>query len=176
MKKSISSGMSSRRSDSEGTRTGTTDSRWNKSSRNMPSAISARQVARGGGDHAHIDMDAGRAFDTRKILVDQHAQDFRLGVARHVGDLVDVERAAVGFLQRAGFARTPVAGLDAKKFGLHGLGGDRRSVDHHERAARARGRRVDGAGRQFLAHAGRAGNQDAGIGRRDASRSTGAIA
>ena len=39
MKKVISSGMSSRRSDSDGTRIGTTDRRWNRSSRKAPSAI-----------------------------------------------------------------------------------------------------------------------------------------
>ena len=83
-------------------------------------------------------MDAGRPIDARKILVHQHAQNFRLGVARHVGDFVDIKRAAMGLLQRPGFARTPVPGLDAEKFGLHGLGGDGRRVDHHKRpAARA---------------------------------------
>ena len=41
MKKATSSGMSSRRSDEAGTRIGTTLSRWNRSSRKRPSAISA---------------------------------------------------------------------------------------------------------------------------------------
>ena len=43
MKYSTNSGMSSRRSESPGTFTGTTFSRWNRSSRNRPAAISSRK-------------------------------------------------------------------------------------------------------------------------------------
>ena len=175
MKKSISSGISSRRSASEGTRTGTTERRWNRSSRKPPSAMARGKIARGRGNHPHIDMDAGGPVHTRKILVDQHAQDFRLGVARHVGHFVDIERAAMRLLERAGFARTPVPRLDPKKLGLHGLGGDGRRIDDHKRARRARGSLMDRAGRKFLADARRAGDQNARIGRRDALDQSGAI-
>ena len=37
-------------------------------------------------------------------LIDQHAQDLALGLARHVGDLVDEQRAAMGLLERADLA------------------------------------------------------------------------
>ncbi len=52
--------MSSRRSDSDGTRTGTTARRWNRSSRNVPSAMSGGEIARTRRDDAHVDMDAGQ--------------------------------------------------------------------------------------------------------------------
>ena len=41
------------------------------------------------------------AADALEVLVDEHAQDAVLGLARHVGDLVDVERAAMRLLERA---------------------------------------------------------------------------
>ena len=40
-----------------------------------------------------------------KRLIDEHAQDLVLRLARHVGDLVEIERAAVRLLERADLAR-----------------------------------------------------------------------
>ncbi len=111
MKYSTSSGMSSRRSARAGTRTGTTFRRWNRSSRKRPSAISVAQVAGGRGDHAHVDLHVGVAADPPEALLDQHAQDAALGLARHVGDLVEEEGAAVGLFEDADLARGAVAAL-----------------------------------------------------------------
>ena len=56
-------------------------------------------VAAGRRHDAHVDRDLGRAADPLEGLVDQDAQDLVLGVARHVGDFVDEQRAAVGELE-----------------------------------------------------------------------------
>ena len=50
-----------------------------------------------------------------KVLVDQHAQDLRLRLARHVGDFVEIERAAVGLLERADPAGRPADRFDAEQ-------------------------------------------------------------
>ena len=63
-----------------------------------------REIARARRDDADIDIYAGRAADTEKILLDQHPQDLALGLPGHIGDFVEVERAAVGFLERANLA------------------------------------------------------------------------
>ena len=119
--------MSSRRSASEGTRIGTTDRRWNRSSRNAAFGDRRGKIAAGRGDDPHVDMDARRAADALEILVDEDAQDFALRLPRHVGDFVDIERAAMGLLERADLAAAPVAGLDAEQLDLHSIRRDRRA-------------------------------------------------
>ena len=78
------------------------------------------EVLRRRGDDADIDLDALGAADPFELLVDQHAQDLALRVARHVGDLVEIERAAMGFLQRADLAFAAV-GFGAEQLDLHAL-------------------------------------------------------
>src|SRR5438270_63063 len=56
---------------------------------------------------------------------------------RHVGDFVNVERAAMRLFQCADFAALPIHGLGAEKFDFHRLGRDRRCVDDVERTAGA---------------------------------------
>ena len=46
------------------------------------------QVARGGGDHADVDLHVLLAADAAEALFDQHAQDSALALARHVADVV----------------------------------------------------------------------------------------
>ncbi len=100
-----SSGMSSRRSASAGTRIGTTARRWNRSSRNVPSAIS-RSRSRPVEEMMRTSTLTRVAPPTRwKRLVDEHAQDLVLRLARHVADFVEIERAAVRLLERADLAR-----------------------------------------------------------------------
>ena len=97
--------MSSRRSASAGTRSGTTVRRWNRSSRNGPRAIS-RSRSRAVEETTRTSTFTWSVPPTRwKRLVDEHAQDLVLRLARHVGDLVEVERAAVRLLERADLAR-----------------------------------------------------------------------
>ena len=47
------------------------------------------------------------AADAGEGLVDQHAQHLALGLQRHVGDFVEIERAVMGQLEQAGLARAP---------------------------------------------------------------------
>ena len=78
-----------------------------------------------------------RAADALEGLVDQHAQDLVLRLARHVGDLVDEQRAAMRFLERADLALLrAVRGLDAEQLDLHALRRDGGGVDDDERPAR----------------------------------------
>ena len=130
--------MSSRRSASAGTRIGTTARRWNRSSRNVPSAISRSRSRAGRRDDADVDVDPVGAADALEGLVDEDAQDLVLRLARHVADLVEIERAAVRLLERADLARGAVGGLGAEQLVLHALRRDRRGVEDDERPGRAR--------------------------------------
>ena len=96
-----------------------------------------QQIACARGNHAHVDMNACRAADASEVLVDENTQDFRLRFLRHVGDFVNVERAAMRLFQCADFAALPIHGLGAEKFDFHRLGRDRRCVDDVERTAGA---------------------------------------
>ena len=123
------------------------------------------EVARGRGDDADVDIDLGGAAGALEGLVDQHAQNLVLGLARHVGDFVDEQRAAMGLFQRAGLARLLAIGLlDAEQFDFHPLRRDRRGVDDDERSLGAGRGIVQRARGQFLAGAGRADDQDAAVG------------
>src|SRR5712692_1135737 len=125
-------------------------------------------VARGRGHDAHVDRDLGAAADALEGLVDQHAQDLVLRLARHVADLVDEKRAAMRLLERADLAGLrPVRLLDAEELDLHALGRDGSRVDDDERRAVAARHGVDGARGELLAGAGGTDDQDAAVGRRD---------
>ena len=97
------------------------------------------QVARGRGDDAHVDRDLAGAADALEGLIDQHAQDLVLRLARHVGDFVDEQRAAMRLLQGADLARPRCrCAVGAEQFDLHALRRDRGGIDDDEGpAARA---------------------------------------
>ena len=61
----------------------------------------ARQVAAGRGDDADVDLHLLGAADALERLVHQHAENLALCFERHVGEFVDVERSAMGLLERA---------------------------------------------------------------------------
>ena len=125
------------------------------------------KVAGGGGENADVDIDPVGAADALEGLVDKDAEDLVLGLARHVGDFVEVERAAMSFLEGADLACQAIDLLGAEELVLHALGRDRGGVEDDERPRGAGRQFVNGAGRQFLAGAGRPGNHDAAVGRRD---------
>ena len=54
------------------------------------------RVAVGGGDHPHVDVDRLVAADAHHGAGLQHAQELDLQLDRHLGDLVEEERAACG--------------------------------------------------------------------------------
>ena len=53
------------------------------------------------GDHAHVDADRRLAADAVELAFREHAQQPRLQRERHVADLVEEQRAAVGLLEAA---------------------------------------------------------------------------
>ena len=110
------------------------------------------------------------AADALEVLLDQHAQDLALRLQRHVGDLVDVERAAVRFLESADLARPAGAILGAEQLLLDAVGRHGRGVEHDERPVGAMRLAMDDARGELLAGARRAADQDAAVGRRDACR------
>src|SRR5690606_1503683 len=110
------------------------------------------EIAAGRGDDPHVDIDLAGAADALEGLVDQHPQNLVLRLARHVGDLVDEQTAAMRLLERADLARlAAVRLLDAEQFDLHALGGDGGGVDDDEWPLRAFGEIMDRARGEFLA-------------------------
>ena len=117
---------------------------------------------------AHVDIDLVGAADALEGLVDQHAQNLVLRLARHVGNFVDKERAVVRLLERSDLALLrPVRRFHPEQFRFHPLGRDGRGVDDDEWSIRALRVLVDRARRQFLAGAGRPNDHDAAVCRRD---------
>src|ERR1700691_5506285 len=96
-------------------------------------------------------MHARRAVDPLEILIHQDAQDLALRFLRHVGDLVEIERTAVRFFERADLAAAPLLAFDAKELDLHHLRGDRRRIDDDERPGGACRRLMDAARYKLLA-------------------------
>ena len=94
----------------------------------------AFDVAACGGDNARIDRDLLRAAHTDEFLFNKHAQDLALRFHRHVGDFVDVERASMGFFERANFARAACAVFRAEKLFFHAIGCHGSRIEHHERS------------------------------------------
>ena len=142
MKCSASSGMSSCRSRSGGTKIGITLRRKYRSSRNRPRADLGRQVLVRRRDHPHVDLDARRAADRLDRLLLQHAQHLGLRLQAHVADLVEEDRAAVGDLELAaaiGDRAGERAAHVAEQLALDQLLRNRRAVDLDERRRRAGG-------------------------------------
>ena len=96
------------------------------------------EVARRRRHDAHIDGDLGASADTLEGLIDQHAQDLVLRLARHVSDVVDEQRAAMRLFERAGLAPFRAVGLvDTEQFDFHAFRRDRGGVDHDKGPIRA---------------------------------------
>ena len=94
------------------------------------------QVAVGGGDDPHVDLDGLLAADALELLLLQHAQQLELQAGRHVADLVEEQGAAVGQLEPAELALDGAgegALLVAEQLGLEQRLGQRAAVDLDER-------------------------------------------
>ncbi len=104
-------------------------------------------------------------------LLDARAAAWPGTTGVRLGDLVEEERAAVGFLEQA-LARADGAGERAarvaEQLALEQRLADRRAVDGHERARRALAVGVHRARDQLLAGAALARDQHGRVGRRDA--------
>ena len=120
-------------------------------------------VAVGGRDQAEVDLDRLLGADRIDLALLQRAQQLDLGVERQLADLVEEQRAAVGFLELAD-ALVDGAGeralLVAEQDALDQVLGDGAAVDGDERLAGALALALDGARDQLLADAAFALDQD----------------
>ena len=125
-------------------------------------------VARGRGHDPHVDGDLVRAADPLEGLVDQHPQDLVLGLARHVGDFVDEQRAAVRLFERADLAllrRRSDASMPNSSVSIRS-GVIAAALMTRNGACARDDWACKRAGGQLLAGAGRADDQHAAVGRR----------
>ena len=122
------------------------------------------EVAVGGRDDAHVDGDRAIAADPLDLALLEHAQQLGLHGGRHVADLVEEERAALGLLELAevpGARAGEGALLVPEQLRLDQLGRHRGAVERHEGRERARALAVDRTRNQLLAGAGLADDADA---------------
>ena len=166
MKNSISSGTSSRRSARDGTRIGIDAEAMEQVLAEAAGGDLGRQIAARGRDDAHIHMDAGRAADALEVLVHENAQDPVLRLPRHVGDLVDVERAAMRLFEGADAASPARRRSRCRKARPPWLSGVIVAAESTTKGPLARVERLWMVRAvSSLPDPGRAGDQDARIGR-----------
>ena len=95
-----------------------------------------------GRDDAHVDAHRNLSADAIELAFRQHAQQPRLQLRRHVADLVEEQRAAVGLLE-APATQLIGAGeralLVTEQLRLQQVRGERRRVERDERLARRAG-------------------------------------
>ncbi|MCY1236950.1 hypothetical protein D9M72_496270 [compost metagenome] len=109
------------------------------------------EIVGGRGDDPDIDLDALGTADTLELLVDEHPQNLVLRLARHLADFVEIEDAAMGFLERTGAAWLSRRSLGSEQRDFHAVRRDRRRVQRHERTGRPCRLAVDHPRDQFLA-------------------------
>jgi hypothetical protein len=128
------------------------------------------QVLVGCRDDARIDVDRLVVAEPPDFAFLNRAKQLRLERRRRLGDLVEEERAAVGFFEEA-LACLYGAGERAthvsKELAFEKRLGERRAVDRDERPLGAQGVGVDGPCDQFLAGAALAGDENRCVGGRD---------
>src|SRR6266403_2095495 len=125
------------------------------------------EVLVGGGEDADVDLERAVAAHPFELALLEHAQDLRLRLERHVADLVEEERAAVGDLELplARHDRTREGALlVAEELALDQLARERSAVHLDERPRAPGAVVVERVGDQLLARAARAADQDREIG------------
>ena len=128
------------------------------------------QVAMGRGDDAHVAADGFIAADPLEAALLQHAQQFHLHLQRHVADLVQEQRAALGKLEAAEPRRQGAgegAFFVAEQLAFQEVGRYGAAVHRYKRMRCAAGQFVNVARHHFLAGAGLPEDQDIGVERRD---------
>src|SRR5262249_16189989 len=116
-----------------------------------------------GGDDPDVDLDVPRAADTLEHAFLQAAEQLRLTVRRHLADLIEEQRAAIGELHQPLLPPARVgegAFLVAEQLALEERLRDRRAVDFHERAVAARALVVQTFRDELLAGSALAMNED----------------
>ena len=98
------------------------------------------QVLVGRRDDAHVDREIARAAEPPEGHLLEHLEQLGLGGHRHLADLVEEQRAAVGLLEQAALLRLGVgegAALVTEELALEQALGHRGAVDLDERAVLA---------------------------------------
>ncbi len=125
------------------------------------------QIPVGGGDGAEIHLDRLVAAHARDLLFLQDAQQVGLRLQADVGNLVEKNRAALGYFELA-FLAVLRAGegalLVAEELAFEQRLGQRAAVDGNHGHEAPRAQIVNGAGHQFLAGAALAVNQHGRVG------------
>ncbi len=125
------------------------------------------QVAAGGGDDADVHADRGGTAHAVELALLQHSEQLRLRFRRELADLVEEDAPTVRELESAqppGDGAAEGALFMAEQLALHETGRQGGAVDPDERFVFPLARRVDGAGDQFFACAGFAGDEHRGVG------------
>ena len=117
-------------------------------------------------DDAHVAANGPIAADPLETALLQHAQQLDLHLQRHVADLIEEQRAALGEFEasEAGRQRAGEGALFVtEQLAFQKIGGNRAAIDRHERMPGAPGQFMDVAGDHFLAGSRLAENQHIGI-------------
>src|SRR5438552_3276368 len=127
------------------------------------------QVLVGRSDQADVHPDRRVTADALHFLLLDRAQELRLGLERHVADLVEEERAAVRGLELAlapGDRAGERAPLVAEELALDELLAERRAVHLDERLRAARAAVAERVGHELLPRTARAADEhrDVGVG------------
>ena len=121
----------------------------------------------GRADQAEVDGHRLRGAEAAHHPLFEHAQELRLKIHGHLGDLVEQQRAAVGFLEQSdlfgGRARERAARVP-EELGLDQILGKRRAVDLDPRAASPVALLVERVGQELLAGAALADDEHVGVG------------
>src|SRR5262245_36728010 len=100
----------------------------------------------GGGDDARVGCDLGRASDARDHLALEHAEKLGLERERHLADLVEEERAAIGRFEEADLALVGTgerSALVPEQLALEESFGQRGAVELDQRLVATRRLAVD---------------------------------
>ena len=120
----------------------------------------------GGGDHAHIHADRLGVAESFELPFLQHPQQFDLQFGGHAGNFIKEDRPAVGGLEPAGlvFDRPGEGAFDVpEQLAFQQVFVQGAAIDADIWAGRAVAAFVDRPGNDFLAGAGLANEQNAGI-------------
>ena len=115
-----------------------------------------------GGDDPDIDPDRHVAPDAIELSVGQHPQQARLELGRHVSDLVEEQRAAIGLLEAAetpGLRTGEGTAFVTEELGFEELARDRGGIERDERLGRPRAVTMQGPRNQLLSGARLAGDE-----------------
>ena len=121
-------------------------------------------------NYSNVDLLCFRTADRPYLVFLEYAQQFDLQAHRHIADLIEHQRAALGSLEEA-FVRTCRTGEGAffvpEQFRLEQVFGHGRAIDSRERSIVARAGTVNCLGEQFLARAAFTRDENACVGRGD---------